>query len=564
MQLRIGDALRPAIAERRRRFLEAMLCAALLGGASVVLLGLSGWFLTAAALAGLAGPAIAPGFNYMLPAAGIRLLAITRTGARYGERIAGHAGALRVSARLRALLFAAALRLPVSHALGLSSGEASAHLAEDVGMVEGVLVRRSVVWQLLASLLSAVALLWLAGWRPAVALVAMIAGLLALTMVGARPLAALGRDVRARSGRLKREVGVLSQAATEIRAYRLDAWAIERMGIHARALEEVQRRMTAALGRFDALMLAAIALAAPIAVMLSASRGAPVAALSALAAIMAVDGAAPWIRTRVSAGMVDAADERLDALLDGSATYRAAGEVPRQHAQIDHPPLSFESQGRVALCGPSGSGKTTIIEALLGLREMPGVTLTFDGLDVALHGTEAMRAALGWCPQDAALLNGTVRDNLRLAAPHANDADMWRALGEVCLADRIRRGGGLDGWIGEGGERLSGGERRRLALARACLAPARCLLLDEPTEGLDAETERAVVHNLAGHLRRTGKGLILISHRPLPLSLVDRRIDLGEITTCAFVTGDSRSAGSEPFGARASEGIRTVVRASTA
>ena len=86
---------------------------------------------------------------------------------------------------------------------------------------------------------------------------------------------------------------------------------------------------------------------------------------------------------------------------------------------------------------------------------------------------------------------------------------------------------GLDSWIGEGGARLSGGERRRLSLARALLRPAPFLVLDEPTEGLDPAAEALVVGRLAARLERTGQGLILISHRPAPLRLCARTLRLG-------------------------------------
>ena len=100
----------------------------------------------------------------------------------------------------------------------------------------------------------------------------------------------------------------------------------------------------------------------------------------------------------------------------------------------------------------------------------------------------------------------------------------------VDLADRIRADPhGLDAWLGENGDTLSGGERRRLNLARALLRPAPWLVLDEPTEGLDAATEHRVLAGLSAHLARSDQGLILISHRPAPLALCDQRIQVAGI-----------------------------------
>ena len=153
-------------AERRtefRRLALAALFAGLVAGASVVLLGLSGWFITAAAVAGAAGPAVAQAFNYMLPSAGIRLLAIVRTGARYGERLASHGAALGALARIRPALFRAIAATPVAQALALGRGEATARLIGDVDAVEMRFVRLSAPWGVAAGLGSGVALMLLGG-----------------------------------------------------------------------------------------------------------------------------------------------------------------------------------------------------------------------------------------------------------------------------------------------------------------------------------------------------------------------------------------------------------------
>ena len=136
------------------------------------------------------------------------------------------------------------------------------------------------------------------------------------------------------------------------------------------------------------------------------------------------------------------------------------------------------------------------------------------------------RPAFAHAPQDAALIAGTVRANLALAGPHPDDA-LWDALADAALEARVRAlPQGLDTWIGENGERLSGGERRRLSLARALLRDAPWLLLDEPTEGLDPATETLVVQRLDARLKRTGQGLVLVSHRPAPRALCDQQLPI--------------------------------------
>ena len=113
------------------------------------------------------------------------------------------------------------------------------------------------------------------------------------------------------------------------------------------------------------------------------------------------------------------------------------------------------------------------------------------------------------------MIAGTLADNMRLARPGVSEEEMWAALETACLADTVRTmPDGLDTWLGTDGARLSGGQRKRLSLARALLAQKPWLVLDEPSEGLDAETERLLSCNLDAWLRTTSTGLVLVNHRP--------------------------------------------------
>ncbi|MBE2994174.1 ATP-binding cassette domain-containing protein, partial [Sphingomonas sp. CFBP 13603] len=181
--------------------------------------------------------------------------------------------------------------------------------------------------------------------------------------------------------------------------------------------------------------------------------------------------------------------------------------------------------GRIALTGVSGIGKTTLVEMLLGLRPIARGRAMLDGIDIADLAPATLRATFAWAPQDAALIAGTIRDNLMLADPAADDARLWSALADAALDDVVRAlPQGLDTWLDDDGARLSGGERRRLSLARAYVAHAPWLLLDEPGEGLDAATLARVVARLGARIARTGQGLILVSHRPTLLALCTRRL----------------------------------------
>jgi membrane protein implicated in regulation of membrane protease activity len=199
------------------------------GGASVLLLALSGWFLTAAALAGGAGIVAAQAFNYMLPSAAIRLLAIVRTGARYGERLASHGAAFGALARLRPALYRAITAAPPRVALALGRGEATARLIGDVDAVEWRFVRLSRPWGAVAAIMAGAALTLLGGWQAMVATLACAGGVLALALQGARRLEQPGRAVQRATGAL-REVAMLGSAAAELRCFALEDWAAARVG----------------------------------------------------------------------------------------------------------------------------------------------------------------------------------------------------------------------------------------------------------------------------------------------------------------------------------------------
>lgn len=525
----MSGALDRLVAERtgteRRRARHAALFAALVAIASVALLALSGWFLTAAALAATAGTALT--FNYMLPSAAIRLFAIARTGARYGERLASHDAALSAIARVRPALFAALAATPVARALSLSTGEASTRLVQDASALETALVLRSGMVGAVAAIVSGGALIALAGPLAVLAVLGVAAVLYAGTWALSRQLAASGRAVLREAERLKSQTAALVEGAAELRCYTLEDWAVARIGDSGAALAAAQQHDNHVRARIDAASPVAIGVGAALALLLAAPQGAAIAALAALAAAMALDGLAPVIRRAMQTSAARSAYTRLDTLLD--AAPRMPGATLTLNPNLVLRGKDIAPPARIALRGVSGSGKTSLIERLVGLRAPVAGEVVLGGVDSALLSAATLRASFAWLPQDAALLAGTVRDTLLLAQADAPEAALWEALEDAALADRVRAmPHGLDSWIGDNGTSLSGGERRRLALARAYVKPAPWLLLDEPTEGLDAATAQTVIARLDDRLRRRGQGLLIVSHAPLALALD------GEITPASW------------------------------
>ncbi|KDB02021.1 hypothetical protein U879_19625, partial [Defluviimonas sp. 20V17] len=223
------------------------------------------------------------------------------------------------------------------------------------------------------------------------------------------------------------------------------------------------------------------------------------------------------------------ADPAVPAPMPRRHDIRAENLCLRYHPQdapaLDH--LSFHlRQGEVlALKGATGAGKTSLVNAILRFHGYQSGQLTIGGTEVRALGGAQVRSLCAVVDQHAHLFNATIRDNLRLARPEADDAALRRVLEDAALWDEVSTfPRGLETFVGEAGARLSGGQARRLIIARALLKDAPILLLDEPTENLDAAAEDHVI----AALRRlvAGRTVLLISHRPRTLALADRVVTI--------------------------------------
>ena len=494
--------------------------------AAVALLGLSGWFITGAALAGAAGAGAVATFNYLTPSAAIRLFAILRTVSRYLERVAGHEAALAALSRLRPALFRALAKSPPQTALALSAGEASARLVEDVDAIQTLFIRRSAPFALGAGAAVSVGLAALT--HPFCAVV--IATVMALSVWGGLRIARrhaepAGRATQTALGRLKDVSSSLAAAVPELRAYGLEAWAEASVAQEADALERARHGARVAEGQMQAWQSACLAIGTVGALATAVLGGAtsPMAALAALVAVTGVEATGGLVQALLQSGSARAALDRLDEVPVEDEDVVGRGKLVGPRVGVAGLDLDLVPPMRLGLAGVSGCGKTSLLERLMRLRPSLAGELRLGGTPVEAADADMVRDRFAYAAQKVSLLDGSVRQNLALARADATEAEMWSALEDAVLAARVRESGqGLDMPIGSGGDRLSGGERRRLSLARAYLRPAPWLVLDEPTEGLDAATEEKVLRRLDARLRATGQGLIMVSHRATGLTLCDR------------------------------------------
>jgi ATP-binding cassette subfamily C protein CydC len=188
--------------------------------------------------------------------------------------------------------------------------------------------------------------------------------------------------------------------------------------------------------------------------------------------------------------------------------------APDRPAVFDGLELDLPEGARIALLGPSGAGKSTLAALLLKFAAPNEGSITLGGVDIAALPAAEVRRRVTWLTQDARLFDDSIAANLRLAAPEAPDEALWAALDRAQVGDLVRAlPERLETRCGEGGQMFSGGQARRIALARTLLSPASVVILDEPAAGLDAETERAFLATLDAALG--GRSAILIQHRLL-------------------------------------------------
>ncbi|WP_312238017.1 thiol reductant ABC exporter subunit CydC [Stenotrophomonas sp.] len=550
-----ADSLRSVFTRHRGRLLLTVLLLWTTMLAGTALLGLSGGFLTAAALAGAAG--LGSGFNFFSPSAGIRGLTMARIASRYFEKLVGHDVTLRIARDLRVWFFRRALPLAPARLAGVRTGELLARLMSDIGEVDGLLVRA--IGPLLAlggiSLVGVIA----AGiiYPPAAALLGVLAlvigaGVPWLTVRGAGDQE---RDRALHRAQLRAQSFEGLEGAADLTALQArEHWNL-RVLVAAKQLKSRDRRRRWRLIGGNALhgVCAAVGLVAMLWLALHGfETGAIDAALAAglvfltvaLFELWAGIGLAwqSWLSGRVSAGRLEQIVAQAPGVVEPLDPVAVPAEAPtlsfervvfrwpgQARVLLDGVQLQLHPGERIAIGGDSGSGKTTLSSLLLRLWDPEAGHVRYGGIDIRQFRQEDWHRQIAWLPQNAPVFAGSIADNLRLGDPQASDARLWQVLADVRLQGWAEQLGGLEAWVGENGATMSAGQARRLALARALLRESPILLLDEPTEGLDVDTAHALLHDLVAALG--SRSLMMITHDVLPEGIVHRsyRLSAGQL-----------------------------------
>lgn len=541
----------------RRRFLLGIVLSATTILAGAALLGLSGWFITASAIAGVAGAGLT--FDFFRPSAGIRALAIARTAGRYGERLLSHDATLKFLALVRVRLFRNIAATDFRSIGRFRSGEMLARITADVDYLDNVYLR--LFLPALAALVS------LGFVTLGLSLLDLRLGLATGGLIAAASAALLVAGALAGMRPARRQT--LAREAIRVRAIDLSRGQTEllfagRLASQREAILDAHHKSEAAgerLNRIDAWQSAGFFLTGQAALVVVLVIGAPLVvsgrigaaglAMALLVAFGAIEAVTPLGRGALALGRTLLAARRVSPFL---ATPRSEGAgrdgrpVPPQEVSSGEPELLLEDVSfgwtaggapvldrislavmpgeRVALAGPSGSGKSTLLALAGGLQAPSSGRALFRGADLAGRGTDlASAGGIGFLPQTSALFADTVAGNLRLADPAADDELLLRAL-EIAGLDETVRGlpQGLQTRLGEGGQGLSGGQLRRLALARLILLRPAVFLLDEPTEGMGAQLGVAVLRRLFESHPQAA--FLFATHREDEAMLADRTMHI--------------------------------------
>lgn len=511
--------------------------------ANVTLMAISGWFITAMAVAGASGAAI----NYFTPAAIIRASAIGRTVGRYLERLINHEATLRQLAGLRVWFYRHLEPLAPARLQQYHSADLLSRIRADIDALDNLYIR--VLVPVLVAVTAGLGFfVFTALYDLGLALL-----LLGMLIVAGVLLPWLSRALGSAPGRRLVEADSAlrqlaidgTQGLSELLVYGAADQHARRLDAASRALIADQDRMS----RITGISQGAVGLSANltlwgmlwlgIPLVAEGQLAPPQLAMLALLALAAFESVAGLPMAFQQLGATLTAARRLFAIVDAEpAVVEPQGPSPcprhngievrglrfsypsaepgNQRAALDGLDLDLPEGARVAIVGATGSGKTTLFNLLLRFWAPDGGSIRLGDEDLHAFRGEDLRKRIALVSQHTHLFDASIRENLLLAAPDATQGQLEQACATAQIHEFITAlPQGYDTWVGETGVRVSGGQARRIAIARALLRDAPILLLDEPTEGLDAATERALMDAL--HALMQGRSTLLITHRPVAL-----------------------------------------------
>ncbi|WFB47029.1 heme ABC transporter ATP-binding protein/permease CydC [Vibrio coralliilyticus] len=519
-----------------------MLLAFLTLFASIGLLTLSGWFLSAAAVAGLT--IARETFNYMLPGAFVRGFAMGRTAGRWGERVVSHNATFKLLTDLRIFFFSKLAPLIPGRVSNLRDADLLNRLVADIDAMDHVYLR--LVSPMVVGTLGILGLTALICWFDMELGLTLGAILMALLLIWPVLFYKLGKTNGAELTQNKADLRIATldwlQGYSELTLF----GAEER---YRNAILNVQERLLKNqyfnahfAGLAQALLMLANGWTIVLMLWLAAdgvggNMPDPMVALVVFATMASVELLMPIAGAFQHLGQTLTSARRLNDIIlsepdvqfpEENTQHDNAYSIEYENVTFRYPDgdsntlqdisLQIPAKHRIAMVGQTGSGKSTLMQLLNRYWDTQQGDIKIAGQSIRHWSESQLRQAISVVSQRVDILNGTLRDNVLMASPDASDEALSKSLTKVGL-EKLLDDQGLDTWLGDGGRQLSGGEKRRIGIARALLHNGPILLLDEPTEGLDKQTEQQIMQLFEQHFE--DKTVVFITHRLVDLDKMD-------------------------------------------
>ena len=503
---------------------------------SIGLLTTSGWFLAATAIAGLGTL-----FNFFYPSASVRGLAIGRTLFRYFEKLVTHDATFRILAKLRVQVFEKIIPLSPGVLNRYRNSDLLNRLVSDVDTLDSLYLR--LIAPFITAIFVILAMCIGLSFVNAPLALGLGASLLLLVFVIPTVFYQLGKkfgDKLVHSRALYRTQFLeFIQAQAELLLFNAEDKLKDNMA-KTEANWQADQQKEANLSGFStalSLFLNGLIIAAMLWFSSQAEFGndeyrMAFIALFTFAALSSFEILMPLGSAFLHIGQVIASAERVTDIIEQQplVTFNGKAEFnqnattlieakdlsftypERQNRALENLNLTIPKGQKVAILGKTGSGKSTLLQLLVRNYDANQGQLFLAGKPIADYAEDTLRSQFCFLTQRVHVFSDTLRQNLQFAsAVNISDEKMIEVLNQVGLGKLLEQEQGLDIWLGDGGRPLSGGEQRRLGLARILLNDAPILLLDEPTEGLDRETERQILRLILAHAEN--KTLIMVTHR---------------------------------------------------
>lgn len=539
--------LRPYIALYKHYFWQIVIglsLAILTLFASVFLLSLSGWFLASTAVAGVAGLYT---FNYMLPAAGVRAAAIVRTASRYAERLVDHNTTFKILAYLRTLAFSKILPLSANQLAQYQKADLLNRFIVDIDALDHLYLKlfSPIVTALIIIVMLFVGLSYINLPIALIISIILTITLLAIPVIFYHAGKQLGETLAKQQSEYRALLINYLQGQAELTLFNAqDRYRVKLDKLESDWLYHQQKQSTLVALSSALVILIAGFLTLLVLWLITHYTLSPLVALFVFVCLASSEILAPIPTAFIFLGQVLASAKRTTALFNQTPDikFTEQGKVidlttaklqfndisfsyPNQpFAVLNHFSLTIEAGKHIGLIGKTGCGKSTLLNLVTRTWDPTSGNIFINDTPINQLDEPTLRKVIAVVPQVITIFSDTLRKNLLIGDPKASDQQLIDVLQQVELSKLLSTEHGLDLPLGQGGRSLSGGEIRRIGIARALLHNSPLVLMDEPTESLDQQTEQQIIQLIKQTCQN--KTLLMVTHRLTDNPLFDQVIEL--------------------------------------